>query len=130
MYRPENHQIEIGLRGVVNWGGIRAYPENQDPPGSMKHEIGHVIYRAKNLASSKELKEAYQREAASLSDQQRIDLAHLLGENGFDAESEACAELYAALRGRNTGRAKLTAQCFPETKKILERMLNESNNDT
>ncbi len=111
-------QIHIGLTGVGESGPIQIIIPNKDIPGSLKHEVGHALFD--NLIESKksEFINSFERELSKISSN------YLEREPQLKNASHIFAEIYAAIRGRQSPRVEFVKTYFPETLKLVEKMLD------
>src|SRR5262249_51645857 len=111
-------RIVVAMKGRLEVGGQVLMSENNDVNGSFKHEAGHALYDVLGLADWKEFQTSFNKEKDKLPHDVREQLQHLM-----EAPTEAFAELYASIRGRDTKRTRLMREHFPETLKLVEHKM-------
>lgn len=132
-YDRENSTVVIAERKIDSLTG--KFIENPNPLAVLKHEYGHAIDQSlETFHNSKEFIEAYNKDIAKLTPEQRKDFHYQL-QKSFDGKihagrEETFADVFAALRGHGVLRknpggnsSEEILKAFPETAKVLEARL-------
>jgi len=130
-YLRENKNLVIGMKGTgtfienskmadnVELGMTASMiTPNQDVSGSVKHEVGHALFHALNLNEWREFQNQSKIEKSSLTVDDKEHLAYLL-----ESDTELFAEIYAAIRNRQSDRITRLKDNFPKTKKLVTDLL-------
>ncbi len=125
-YVPDENTVYVAVKGKGHGDSYSLTVANSDPEGTLKHEIGHALYRALHVENWSGFQDSLKDEInkveeleklGKIPESERDSLAHLL-----ESPTEMFAEMYAMMRGRHTARTDLVAKYFRETYKL---MLNE-----
>ncbi|HEY9775159.1 MAG TPA: hypothetical protein V6C81_15445 [Planktothrix sp.] len=101
----------------------------QDPEGVLRHEAGHAFDKALgNYSHSKEFEDAYQRDLAKLTPEQRKQLDYYL-QNGEAGPEELFAELFCSAVGGRPDKNHFPldmAKLFPETYGLVQKKIQNA----
>lgn len=113
-----------GQKNIVVAERTRSGPSNR-AEGVLKHEVGHAIDVAlDNFSQSKEFKEAYEKDLAKLTPEQRKYYSYFLQPNNAGAQ-EAFADIYGAINGSsaNPSETQRILQDFPHLAAAIRQRL-------
>ncbi len=117
IYDPNLDQISIGEMGFYRDNTIQFSTKNNDPGGTLRHEIGHALYKYQRLDQWQAFQTLYNKEMSQIPVNELDRLQHFTGSNG---PSETFAELYAAEQGRTSNRVSALSKAFPELLELVK----------